>query len=103
MLGHSALSQDLNELYPESEGFIGGLVEAQMLFDRSFPVLGGSIGRIKYTLVSYHNECHLRDEVALYIRRYGVTSEFLMKVGSDLMDDITYNRSTPAAYRNKSV
>ena len=103
MLGRSALSQDLSELFAESEGFIGGSVEVQMHFQISFPVLGGSTGRIKYTLVSHHNECHLRDEVALYIKRYGVTSKFLMKVGSDLMDDITYNRSISAAYRNKSV
>ncbi|KNH09499.1 hypothetical protein XU18_0184 [Perkinsela sp. CCAP 1560/4] len=93
MFNHSALSQDLSSLWSEARQPDTGQIEIQICFDKSFPALGGNTGRIKYALVPHHNECHLRDEIALYMKRFGVEAKFLMKVGQDLIDDITYERS----------
>ena len=103
MFNRSVLSQDFSTLWDGKDVSRDCSVEVHMVFEKNFPTIGGTTGRMKYILVHHHNECHLRDEITLYMKRYGIDAKFIMKVGQDLMDDITYNRCISEAYKNNRV
>ena len=102
MFERNGQSQDLISLWntvPTGEAPI----EVHMVFDHKFPVFGGTTGHLLYNLGPLHSESHLREEISAYLGRYSVQAKFILRMGKDILDDVTYTRAIANTCRGDRV